>query len=368
MIERLRRMSIWPMIKKEFIQMRRDRLTIAMMVGIPAVQLALFGYAIRTEVRHLPTIVLDESRSVESRALIDALRNTGNFDVIGAAATRQEIEARVQAGDANAAVVIPPDFARDLKRGRPAQAQVIIDAADPLSSAAAIGAASVAATAASATRRTPAIEIRVRPWYNPAMKSSSYIVPGLVGLLLSLTLIMLTAMAIVRERERGTLEQLIVTPIDKTSLMLGKIIPFALVGYVQMTVILALGRVLFHIPLRGSLVLLYALAAAFIVACLGLGLFVSTIAQTQAQAMQMSFMFMLPNILLSGYMFPRDAMPEPAQWIGLLMPLTYFLKVVRGILLKDAGIAAVWHQAVFLALFAFAAIALSVRRFSKTVG
>lgn len=368
MIGRLRRLPIWPMIRKEFIQMRRDRLTIAMMVGIPAFQLALFGYAIRTEVRHLPTLVLDESRTAESRALIEAVRNTGNFEIIGVASTRQEIERRVQAGEVNAAVVIPPDFARDLKRGRPAQAQVIIDAADPLSSSAAIGAASVAASAASAARGGPPIEIRVRPWYNPAMKSSSYIVPGLVGLLLSLTLIMLTAMAIVRERERGTLEQLIVTPIDKTSLMLGKIIPFALVGYVQMTVILALGKLLFHIPLRGSLLLLYGLAAAFIVACLGLGLFVSTIAQTQAQAMQMSFMFMLPNILLSGYMFPRDAMPEPAQWIGLLVPLTYFLKVLRGILLKDAGIGAVWPQAAFLALFAVASIALSVRRFSKTVG
>ncbi len=360
--------ALWPMIKKEFIQMRRDRLTIAMMVGIPALQLALFGYAIRTEVRHLPTLVLDESRTSASRALVDAVRNTGNFDIVGAATTRAEIERRVQAGEINAALLIPPDFARDLKRGRPAQAQVIVDAADPLSSAAAIGAASVAATTASASGRTPPIEIRVRPWYNPAMKSSSYIVPGLVGLLLSLTLIMLTAMAIVRERERGTLEQLIVTPISKTTLMLGKIVPFALVGYVQMTVILVLGKLLFHIPLRGSLLLLYGLAAAFIVACLGLGLFVSTIAQTQAQAMQMSFMFMLPNILLSGYMFPREAMPEPAQWIGLLVPLTYFLKVLRGILLKDAGIEAVWPQALFLALFATAAIALSVRRFSKTVG
>lgn len=348
--------------------MRRDRLTVAMMVGIPAVQLALFGYAIRTEVRHLPTLVLDESRTRESRLLVSAVRNTGNFDIIGEARTRSEIEARVKSGEINAAVVIPPDFARDLKRGRPAQAQVIIDAADPLSSAAAIGAASVAANAMSASNRSPPIEIRVRPWYNPALKSSSYIVPGLVGLLLSLTLIMLTAMAIVRERERGTLEQLIVTPIGKTSLMLGKIVPFALVGYVQMTVILLLGKLLFHIPLRGSLLLLYGLAAAFIVACLGLGLFVSTIAQTQAQAMQMSFMFMLPNILLSGYMFPRDAMPEPAQWIGLLVPLTYFLKVLRGILLKDAGLEAVWPQAAFLALFATAAIALSVRRFSKTVG
>ncbi len=346
--------------------MRRDRLTIAMMVGVPAMQLALFGYAIRTEVRHLPTVVLDESRSSASRALVDAIRNTGNFDIVGQARTRDEIKARVEAGDASAAVVIPPEFARDLKRGRPAQAQVIVDAADPLASSAAIAAATAAATSV-AMPRSP-LDVRVRPWYNPALENSIYIVPGLVGLLLSLTLIMMTAMAIVRERERGTLEQLVVTPIRKTSLMLGKIVPFVVVGYVQMTVILALGKLLFDIPLRGSLVLLYGLSAAFIVASLGLGLFVSTVARTQAQAMQMSFMFLLPNILLSGYMFPREAMPEPAQWIGMLMPLTYYLRVLRGILLKDAGFAGVWPESLALAVFAIVVIALSVRRFSKTVG
>jgi ABC-2 type transport system permease protein len=356
------------MVRKEFIQMRRDRLTVAMMVGVPALQLALFGYAIRTEVRHLPTLVLDESRTSASRALVTAIRNTGNFDIVADVRTRGEIKARIEAGDANAAIIIPPDFGRDLKRGRPAHAQVIVDAADPLASASAIGAASAAATASSvALGRTP-LDVRVRPWFNPALENSIYIVPGLVGLLLSMTLIMMTAMAIVRERERGTLEQLVVTPIRKTSLMLGKIVPFALVGYVQMTVILALGKVLFGIPLRGSLLLLYALSAAFIVANLGLGLFVSTIAQTQAQAMQLSFMFMLPNILLSGYMFPREAMPEPAQWIGALVPLTYYLRVLRGILLKDAGFAGVWPESLALTVFAAAVIALSVRRFSKTIG
>ena len=205
-------------------------------------------------------------------------------------------------------------------------------------------------------------------WFNPALKSSSYIVPGLIGLLLSLTLILFTSMAIVRERERGTLEQLVVTPIDKTSLMLGKIAPFAMVGYVQMTVIILLGKLLFHIPLRGSLVLLYALSLAFIVGNLGLGLFVSTIATTQAQAMQMSFMFLLPNILLSGYMFPREAMPLPAQWIGAVLPLTHYLKLLRGILLREAGFEAVWPEAAMLTLFAVTIISLSVKRFSKTVG
>ena len=354
------------MVKKEFIQMRRDRITLAMMVGMPAVQLALFGYAIRTEVRHLPTIVLDESRSAQSRALVDIMKNTGNFDIVGHVQSRDQIRALVQGGEVRAAVIIPPDFARDLKRGQIARAQVIVDAADPMASAAAIQAASIAATRTNASR--PVLEMRVRPWYNPALKSSSYIVPGLVGLLLSITLIVITSMAIVRERERGTLEQLVVTPIDKTSLMLGKITPFALVGYVQMSVILILGRLLFDIPLRGSLALLYVLSAAFIVANLGLGLWVSTVAKTQGQAMQMSFLFMLPNILLSGYMFPREAMPEAAQWIGAMLPLTHYLKILRGILLREAGLGAMWKEALILVIFAVAVISLSVRRFSKTIG
>jgi ABC-2 type transport system permease protein len=364
----VRHSPFWPMVKKEFIQMRRDRLTIGMMVGLPAIQLALFGFAIRTEVRHLPTIVLDESRSAQSRSLVDIMKNTGNFDVVGSVQSRDDIRAMIQAGEIRAAVIIPPDFAHNLKRGQPAQAQMIVDAADPLASAAAIGAASIASSRMNAGGGRPAVEVRVRPWYNPALKSSSYIVPGLVGLLLSITLIVITSMAIVRERERGTLEQLVVTPITKTALMLGKITPFALVGYVQMTVILTLGRVLFDIPLRGSLPLLYVMSAAFIVANLGLGLFVSTVAQTQAQAMQMSFMFMLPNILLSGYMFPREAMPEAAQWIGSFLPLTHYLKILRGILLREAGMDALWKEALILLGFAVGVITLSVRRFSKTVG
>ena len=358
------------MLSKEFIQMRRDRITLMMMVGLPAVQLALFGYAIRTEVRNLPTLVLDESRSAESRALVEALRNTRNFDIVGDAQSRDDIRHSIEDGEVRAAIVIPPEFARDAKRGATARAQVIVDAADPLASTAAINAAALAAQArtVAALHGNVPLEIRVRPWYNPDLKSSTYIVPGLVGLLLSITLIVITSMAIVRERERGTLEQLVVTPIGKTSLMLGKIVPFAVVGYVQMTVIIVLGKLLFHIPLRGSLPLLYVISSAFIVASLGLGLFVSTIAQTQGQAMQLSFFFMLPNILLSGYMFPREAMPAPAQWIGMLLPLTYYLKIVRGILLRGSGVLSIWTQVVALAVFAIAIISLSVRRFSKTIG
>ena len=370
---RIARWPLWPMLGKEFIQMRRDRLTLAMMVGIPAFQLALFGYAIRTEVRHLPTLVLDESRTAESRSLVTVMENTGNFTIIGHVTSRRELADRIAAGEARAAVVIPPDFQSDVKRGRTAQAQVIVDAADPMASSAAIAGASLAGAVRSAelvaarTGRDPPLEVRVRPWYNPALRSAAYIVPGIIGVLLSLTMLLITGMAIVRERERGTLEQLIVTPLDKTSLMLGKILPFVLVGYVQMTVVLLLGKLLFDIPIRGSLPLLYLLTLGFIVANLGIGLLISTLVRTQVQAMQLGFFTMLPNILLSGFMFPRDAMPEVARWVGAILPLTYYLQVLRGILLKDVGLEHLWQEAIILAGFAIVLVALSVSRFRKTV-
>jgi len=371
--ERIAASTIWPMLWKEFIQMRRDRLTLGMMLGIPAIQLAMFGYAIQTEVRHLPTVVLDESRSSESLALVDELRNTGNFDIVGYVADRSALDREIRAGRAMAGVVIPPTFLADLRRGRTAQAQVIVDAADPLSAssgmagAAQAGAARSVAIIARSTGRSPPLEVRVRPWYNPGLRSAVYIVPGIIGVLLSVTMILITSMSIVREREHGTLEQLIVTPIDKTSLMLGKIVPFVLVGYVQMTLILLLGRFLFDVPIRGSLPLLYVITFAFIVANLGLGLFISTVVRTQAQAMQLGFFFLMPNILLSGFMFPREAMPALAQWLGLILPLTHFLKVLRGIILKDIGIVELWQPTLVLVLLAALFIVLSVRRFSKRI-
>jgi ABC-2 type transport system permease protein len=362
------------MLWKEFVQMRRDRFTLAMMVGIPAVQLVLFGYAIRVEVRHLPMVVLDDSRSSESRALVDVLRNTGNFDVVGSVRSRDEILARIESGVAQAALVVPPDYVERLKRGRGAQAQVIVDAADPLSSSAAINAASLASSVVSLSLeqmgngRVQPLEVRVRPWYNPDLKSSTFIVPGIIGVLLAMMLILITSMAIVRERERGTLEQLVVTPISKTSLVLGKIVPFIVVGYVQMTVVLGLGKLLFDIPMRGSLLLLYALTMTYIVANLALGLLVSTVTKTQVQAMQLSFFLILPNILLSGFMFPRAAMPAPAQWIGAALPLTYFLAILRGVLLKGVGFSTLWRETLVLAAFAIVLIGLSVMRFRKTIG
>ena len=369
---RLAAWDVWPMLKKELFQLRRDRLTFAMMTGIPAIQLLLFGYAIQTDVRHLPTVVLDESATEESRALVARFANTGNFDLIGTVGDRVQLRDAIESGRARAALVIPPEYARDLKRGRTAQAQVIVDAADPMASAAALSGASLAGQAEALSRapqiaRALPLQVQVRPWYNPDQRSSTYIVPGIIGVLLSMTLVLITSMSIVRERERGTLEQLVVTPISRTSIMLGKLAPFLLIGYVQITVVLLLGKVVFHVPIRGSLLALYALSFPFMVASLGVGLLLSTMVKTQAQAVQLGFFYMMPNILLSGFMFPRVAMPAFAQWIGALLPLTYYLDVLRNVLIK--GVA--WHHLVAEGLilwgFGVALIVLATRRFHKTV-
>jgi ABC-2 type transport system permease protein len=258
--------------------------------------------------------------------------------------------------------------------GTTARVQVIVDAADPLSSQAAIAAAAgvtqsrnLAILSRATGREAVPLEARVRPRYNPGLRSPNYIVPGLVGVILTITMVLITAMAIVRERERGTLEQLIVTPVTKTELMLGKITPYVGVGLVQMTAVLVLGRVVFDVPLSGNVLLLYAIALLFVIASLSFGLFISTLVRTQQQAMQVAFFFVLPNILLSGFMFPRQAMPPLFQWLGLLLPLTHFLKVLRGILLKGVGLEALWREVAVLTGFAVVMIAASVRRFRKTL-
>jgi ABC-2 type transport system permease protein len=254
---------------------------------------------------------------------------------------------------------------------------VLVDASDPSVSQNAIGAALllgqrrnleiVTSTRGAGARVTPPIDVRVRPLYNPALKTAIFIVPGIIGVLLSNILILITALAIVREREAGTLEQLIVTPLTRTEIMLGKIAPYIVVGYVQMTAVLILGSSLFHVPIRGSLVTIYLVAFVFIVASLGIGLFVSTLARTGAQAIQASFFFVLPNIMLSGFMFPREGMPPFAQWLGLAVPLTYFLQILRGVILKGVGFDALWPQSLALVGFAILFFAFSVQRFHKTL-
>jgi ABC-2 type transport system permease protein len=372
-IRRLLDSSLWPMLRKEFRQMSRDRFTVAMLVGLPSVQLLLFGYAVRTEVRHVPMVVVDHSRTQESRALVTLLTNTQNFDVAGHASGQAEADRMIARGAVKAALVIPPDFTPDHKRGRAASAQVLVDAVDPLAASAAISAAGLASGAdlAELTRGVPAresgLDIQVRPRYNPGLVSAYNIVPGLIGVLLTLTLVAVTSMALVRERERGTLEQLIVTPVTRGSVILGKILPFVLVGYVQMSVILLLGHVVFGVPLRGDLSLLYLLTLPFIVAVLGVGLLISTAVKTQTQAMQLSIFYLLPSILLTGFMFPPEAMPLFCRALGKLIPMTYYLEVVRGIALKGSGPAELWEPAAVLTAFALLLVTVSVKRFSKTM-
>lgn len=365
---------------KEFIQMRRDRATLGMLVGIPIFQLLLFGYAIRQDVRNLPTVVFDLSRSQESRQLVQHVQATNYFRLAGMVGSYADAVHAVDSGHARAAMVIPESYARDLKRGRPTAVQVLVDASDPTASQSAIAAAQLVGQqtnialleartpGAIALGTLPLVDMRVRPLYNPALKSALFIVPGIIGMILSNILIMMTAMAVVREREHGTLEQLIVTPLTRSEIMLGKLVPYVIVGLVQITTVLVMGSVLFAVPIRGNLLDVYAASLLFIVCSLGLGLFISTLARTQAQAMQMSVFILMPNVLLAGFMFPREAMPAPARLVGLVLPLTHFLQIMRGVILKGNGIRELWPQS--LALIGFAALffSFSTARFQKKLG
>ena len=369
----LRRSLVWPMLRKEFTQLRRDRLTFGMMLGIPLLQIVVFGFLVRTEVRDIPLAFVDDARTTESRELLRRLLNTHNFKFVGQLASRDEIEAVLQRWKASAVLVVPPEFSRDIARGTPASAQLVIDASDPLTASSAISGAATAALATQAAlsglagARAAPFTLSIRPRYNPALRDAVNIVPGLIGVILTITLVMIMSLSLVRERERGTLEQLIVTPISKTAVILGKILPFLGIGFVQVTVVLIAARVIFRVPSEGSLLLLYVFALLFMLGMLALGIFMSTLARTQTQALQLSLLVMLPSILLSGFMFPLAAMPRVARIAGALLPVTHFLTALRGILLKGSGIAALWPQALILTAVALVLITLSIRRFAKTL-
>jgi len=367
------------MVRKEFVQMRRDPTTVRLMLAVPVMQLLIFGFAVRTDVRNLPTVIFDQSRTQESRSFVQSLVATDNFLVKSQVHSYAEAIEAVDAGRARAAVVFPPDYARSLKRGDTTPVQVLVDASDPTASQSAIAAAQLvgqitnrklvalrAGTAGNPATQLP-VDVRVRPLYNPALANAIFIVPGLIGMILSNTLIIITALTIVRERETGTLEQLIVTPLAKWEIMLGKIAPYVLVGYMQLTIVLVVGYFVFHVPIRGPLIALYGASFLFIVASLGLGLFVSTLGRNQAQVMQTAFLFLLPNILLSGFMWPREAMPAAARYVGIFLPLTHYLRLVRGIVLKGNGLTELWPQLASLAVFAFLFFMFSTWRFSKTL-
>ena len=365
---------------KELVQLRRDRLTFGMMVGIPVMQLLLFGYAINTDVRHMPTLVYDQDRSLEARDLVHRMQITGFYDVLGQVRDYDEISRALRQGRAKVAIVIPARFGESLRAGKAIRAQLVVDGSDPQTVASAINTAlslgaahSLELSELSLSMRgqvSPGQPLSIEPttWYNPELKTAIYVVPGLVGVILTMTMIMFTSMAIVRERERGTLEQLIVSPVGRVELIVGKILPYIAIGYIQMTLILWIGRGIFDVPLQGSLGLLYALASAFIAANLALGLFFSTLAKTQQQAMQMSFFWLLPNILLSGFMFPFEGMPRVAQWLSQLLPLTHFLRIVRGITLKGAQFSDVSGEFLQVLIILAVLVVLSATRFRKKLG
>lgn len=361
---------------KELRQLRRDRLTLAMMIVLPLMQLLLFGYAINTDVRHIHTVVYDQDRSAQSRDLLRNLETTGSFQTVGEVSSYADIERSFRAGVARVALVVPRGFARKLGRNEAATAQLVVDGSDPLSVGSATSTASGVAAARSAQLRAsvspvgapqgPKIHIEQTLWYNPDSRTAVYVVPGLIGVILTMTMVMLTSMAIARERERGTLEQLIVSPVTRGELVVGKILPYILIGYVQMSIVLVAGKLIFQVPLRGNMLVLYGLAFVFIAANLAIGLVFSTVAKSQQQAMQMSFFFLLPNILLSGFMFPFEAMPAPAQWLAQALPLTHFMRIVRGITLKsstfqDVAGDLIWMVGIFGVLFVVAFTRLSKR-------
>jgi len=362
---------------KELLQLRRDRLTFGMVLMLPILQLLLFGYAINTDVRHLRTVVYDQDATAASRDLARSMQATGFYDVVGYVADYDAIGRAFRSGEARVALVVPPRYASDLAAGRRAQVQLIVDGSDPQTVASATNTAASLVAARSSELLVSRLarggaRVTVEPlslepsiWYNPDLRTAVYIVPGLVGVLLTMTMVMLTAMALARERERGTLEQLIVSPVRRLELVVGKILPYIAIGYIQMALILGAGRVVFDVPVVGSTPLLFGLAFLFIAANLAIGLFFSTVAKTQQQAMQMSFFFLLPNILLSGFMFPFEAMPRPAQVIAQALPLTHFLRIVRGIVLKGSGVLELYTELVWLGAILAALVAFSSLRFRK---
>lgn len=364
---------------KEFLQMQRDKAVIVMMIMIPILQLLLFGFAINTDVKHLPTIVYDQCMQEESRDLLSSFTASGYFDVKATTNSFQAVNRAIDSGKQKVGIIIPPDFSENLKHGRQAEVQVIVDASDSMTASSAISAAQVIGQLKSqqitmtryrqltGQKYEVPYDIRIRPWYNQDFVSAYYMVPGIMGIVLTMTMVMVTSMAIVREKEVGTLEQLLVTPMKPYELMLGKIIPYVFIGYVQAAVALAVGILVFNLPIRGSLGLLFLLTTPFIVASLALGILISTIAKTQMQAMQMSFFVLLPSILLSGFMFPREAMPTFFYYLGYIAPVTYYLEIMRGIILKGIGISYVWSQTLALGAFIIGVFTVSLIKIQKKI-
>jgi ABC-2 type transport system permease protein len=360
---------------KEFVQLRRDTVTLRLIIFVPLMQTLVFGYAINYDVKHLRTVVLDESRSYDSRELVSKLTASEYFRVLGSVDSFGQLQRELDAGRAAVGLVIDADFGKDRRSGRPARALLIVNASDVTTSSQAIGIAGGVATRMSVEllarragwrERALPVDMRVRPWYNPDLKTSTFTIPGLIAIILTFTLVQFTAVAIVRERERGTLEQLQVTPISRVELILGKLIPPMVIGYIQLTLITLLMIYLFRIPIAGRVIDLYLVAFLFIAAVLGLGMLISTVAKTQMQAWQMSLIFLLPFVFLSGYVFPIDGMPRFFQWVSMIIPARYFIEALRGIVLRGASLIELWEPVAWLSFYTVVIIGLAILRFKKT--
>ena len=363
------------MLMKEFIQLRRDRITLATMISVPLMQLFLFGYAINTTPRNLPTAVLLQENTDVGRSILAALRNTAFFDIRHVATSEAELDSLLRAGSVLFAVEIPAGFERALRRGETPAMLVAADATDPVAAGSALGALEgVVRSALSRDRVTnvaapapAAFEIRQHRRFNPVGSSQLNIVPGLLGTILTMTMLIFTALSVTREVERGTMESLLAMPIRPLEIMLGKIAPYVAVGFLQASLIITAGVFAFGVPLIGNLALLAALSTLFIAANLSIGYTFSTLAQNQLQAVQMAMMFFLPNILLSGFMFPFAGMPVWAQWVGKCLPLTHYIRIVRGIMLKGADLADLQHDGFWLAGLMLIAMTIAVSRFRQTL-
>jgi len=365
------------LIAKEFIQMRRDRLTFAMMVGIPFAQLILFGYAINTDPKHLPAAVLVADSGPQARSVLMALKNSAYFDTVREVASEEEARSALDRGEVQFVINVPENFSRTLLRGERPLLLIEADATDPGTTGNAIGSLSrLVETALQNDFKGPLaflaaeaqpIEFRVHAHYNPDAITQYNIVPGLMGVVLTMTMVLITALAITRERESGTMENLLSMPTRPLEVLVGKIVPYILVGYVQLALILVAARFLFGVPMVGSIFVVLTVSLVFIIANLAVGITFSTIAQNQRQAMQMGIFFFLPQILLSGFMFPFRGMPAWAQWIGEVLPLTHFLRIVRGVLLKGNGFVDTLFNLWQIALFAVVVLAIGVKRYRQTL-
>jgi len=364
----------WAVLRKEYRQFFRDRVTVVVIFAIPAFQLLLFGYAINFEVKHLPTAVLDFAECSESRAVIQDIVNSQYFDVKYYVSDYESLTALIDRGAVKAGIIFGPDLKRRLKAGKPATAAVVFDASDPITARSAMATAQTVGMYRSiqilgrryGIAELP-FEIRTRAWYNPQQLSANFMIPGLIGVIMQLVTMMLTAMAIVRERERGTLEQLLVSPVRRLELILGKLLPYVVLGYVDISLALVIARYVFGVTIAGNVLTLYALAFLFLASTLGFGLLISTIAKTQQQAMQMSFFVFLPSILLSGFFFPVAAMPEIIRPVSYAIPLTYFLEICRGVILKGQSFDHLPRQTAALAIMGAAILGLAVARMRKRV-